>query len=93
MELITQCTGCKKFYEYYFEPTGKNGTIFFQFQHHNFNLGMKIKQFIEMLTLLCNMFFIIMFFICIYDIKQLRKARKHSGGKKKQRSIYVMMHI
>lgn len=70
MELITQCTGCKKFYEYYFEPTGKNGTIFFQFQHHNFNLGMKIKQFIEMLTLLCNMFFIIMFFICIYAIHQ-----------------------
>jgi len=70
MELITQCTGCKKFFEYYFEPTGKNGTVFFQFQHHNFKAGMKIKHFIESLTILCNMFFIIMFFICMFAIHQ-----------------------
>jgi len=70
MEFIIHITGCKSFFEYYFEPTGKNGTIFFQFQHHNFNAGMKIKKWIENLFIFCHFFFIIMFFICIFAIHQ-----------------------
>lgn len=70
MEYIVYLTGSKRFFEYYFEPTGKNGTIFFQFQHHHFKTGMKIKKAIECITAACQYFFIIMTFICIYAIHQ-----------------------
>ena len=70
MEYITFMTNSRDFFEYYFEPTGSNGTVFFQFQHYNFKTGMKIKKCIEILFLLCQMFFIIMTFVCIYAIHQ-----------------------
>lgn len=70
MEYIITSTGCKDFFEYYFEPTGKSGSIFFQFQHYNFNTGMKIKKLIEYIFLSCQFFFIFMTFICIYAIHQ-----------------------
>jgi len=57
--------GCMPFYEYYFEPTGKNGLIFFQFLHKNFETGMKIKELLERLMLLVNCVFI---GACIYII-------------------------
>ena len=32
------------FYEYYFEPAGKNGMVAFQFMHEDYKLGMKAKK-------------------------------------------------
>ena len=39
--------GGNSFYEYYFEPTGKNGMVFFQFFHNDFDTGMKAKKEME----------------------------------------------
>ena len=39
--------GGNSFYEYYFEPTGKNGMVFFQFFHNDFDTGMKAKKDME----------------------------------------------
>ena len=39
--------GGNSFYEYYFEPTGKNGMVFFQFFHNDFETGMKAKKDME----------------------------------------------
>jgi hypothetical protein len=47
------------FYEYYFEPTGKSSTVFFQFLHRDFETGMKLKVIIERLMLFVNLTFIL----------------------------------
>lgn len=47
IDFIMNTTGAKPFYEYYFEPTGKFSTVFFQFLHEDFNQGMKVKHLIE----------------------------------------------
>jgi len=39
----------KPFYEYYFEPNGKDGTVFFQFLHDNLEQGLQAKKRIESL--------------------------------------------
>jgi hypothetical protein len=51
--------GAMNFYEYYFEPTGKSSTIFFQFLHEDFEKGMKLKNLIEHLLYITNGTFII----------------------------------
>jgi hypothetical protein len=38
---------CGTFYEYYFEPTGKDGVVFFQFMNKDFEAGMRAKKTIE----------------------------------------------
>jgi hypothetical protein len=37
----------RPFYEYYFEPTGQSGMVFFQFMHDDFDRGMQTKLEIE----------------------------------------------
>jgi hypothetical protein len=37
----------KPFYEYYFEPVGKSGMVFFQFMDDNFERGMQTKKEME----------------------------------------------
>jgi hypothetical protein len=37
----------RPFYEYYFEPVGKTGMVFFQFMDDDFERGMQTKQEIE----------------------------------------------
>jgi hypothetical protein len=37
----------RPFYEYYFEPTGQKGMVFFQFMDDDYEKGMKIKKEIE----------------------------------------------
>jgi hypothetical protein len=37
----------RPFYEYYFEPVGTTGMVFFQFMDDNFERGMQTKQEIE----------------------------------------------
>ena len=56
---------CKPFYEYFFEPSGKRGMVFFQFLHKDFNKGMKCKQFLEHLFSLIQYIFIILLMIVI----------------------------
>jgi hypothetical protein len=70
MDVIMVQTKCMPFYEYYFEPTGKRSTIFFQFLHKDFKQGMKTKKIIEMLMLfiscivmLCLCLSVILFFL------------------------------
>ena len=53
------------FYEYYFEPTGNNGTIWFQFMHNDFNLGMSLKKRLELLFTITQFLVIILFVVCI----------------------------
>jgi len=47
------------YYEYYFEPTGKNSTIFFQFLHRDFDTGMKLKYTLERFLSIVNIGFIL----------------------------------
>lgn len=62
---IMKKNNCKDFYEYYFEPSGKDGLAFFQFLHEDFETGMKIKEQIENITNYMNYFFFIMILIII----------------------------
>lgn len=39
--------GANSFYEYYFEPTGRSGMVFFQFFHEDFDKGMSAKKEME----------------------------------------------
>jgi hypothetical protein len=63
LDLIMSSVGAKRFYEYYFEPTGKTSVVFFQFLHEDFDIGMKTKKLIE---LIMNgiQFFILFLIIC-----------------------------
>ena len=47
------------FSEYYFEPTGTRSTIFFQFLHHDFETGMKLKYILETLLFTINTAFLL----------------------------------
>ncbi len=38
---------CLEFYEYYFEPSGKDGMVFLQFLHEDFDKGNSLKSTIE----------------------------------------------
>ena len=54
---------CMPFYEYYFEPTGVSSTVFFQFLHHDFDRGMKVKKILERTMLLFNALILVLFFV------------------------------
>jgi hypothetical protein len=58
IDMIMKSFGSMCFYEYYFEPTGKSSTVFFQFLHTDFETGMKLKVTIERLLLFINILFI-----------------------------------
>ena len=47
LDIIIRINGGKKFYEYYFEPTGRGNLVFFQFLHEDFDKGLLIKKTIE----------------------------------------------
>jgi len=55
----------KEFYEYYFEPNGKNGMVFFQFMHSNYNEAISLKNVIENLFVISQIFFYIALFVII----------------------------
>lgn len=57
---------CKTFYEYFFEPSGKWGMVFFQFLHEDFEKGMKCKKMIEFLFNMVQLFFIIALIVFLY---------------------------
>ena len=63
IDLIMYSMGAKPFYEYYFEPVGNEGCVFFQFLHENFETGMRLKSVLETLFLFLQMIFVILFII------------------------------
>jgi hypothetical protein len=54
LRTLLRRNGAMPFYEYYFEPTGTFSTIFFQFLHHDFEKGMRLKKIIERTALTLN---------------------------------------
>jgi hypothetical protein len=65
MNQIMKWNNCKEFHEYYFEPSGKEGMVFFQFVHNDLNEGIKIKENIELLFYLTQLFFYLLIIITI----------------------------
>lgn len=66
--------GVMPFYEYYFEPTGKEGMVFLQFLHKDFNKGMEIKNKMEKLfnnTQLIFYFLLLLSITLIYIDKKI----------------------
>ena len=59
LSFILSSHGAMDFYEYYFEPTGTSSTVFFQFLHHDFEEGMRLKKMIEIGLSIVNTFFIL----------------------------------
>jgi hypothetical protein len=47
LDKLMDSYGTKEFYEYYFEPNGKNGMVFFQFMHNDLKQGQKLKSRLE----------------------------------------------
>lgn len=68
IDLIMRTNGCKSFYEYFFEPSGKSGMVFFQFLHNDFKKGMRVKSMIENITYFAQIFFLlcILFLVIIF---------------------------
>jgi len=56
---------CMPFYEYYFEPGGKNGMVVIQFMHKNFEQGMKAKKHFETMINMAQYTFIFLFIISL----------------------------
>jgi len=62
---VLYCYGAMDYHEYYFEPTGKSSTIFFQFLHRDFDTGMKLKYTLERLLSIVNIGFILCILLVI----------------------------
>jgi hypothetical protein len=58
IDVLMNYFGAMNFYEYYFEPTGKSSTVFFQFLHRDFKTGMRLKYIMERLLSIVNISFI-----------------------------------
>lgn len=74
IDLIVRSQTKQPFYEYYFEPVGKEGTVFFQFMHEDFNKGMASKKRIEFLF---NISQILMFLLIVIAILMLLSSSKY----------------
>lgn len=66
LDFIMYMYNSKSFYEYYFEPSGKSGMVFFQFYHSEFNKGTALKNFLEYIIFLLQYIFIILFTVILY---------------------------
>ena len=70
LDLLVRSQTTHRFYEYYFEPAGKEGTVFLQFMHDDLEKGLAAKRKIEALfnaaqiimALLIIMAIIVLFF-------------------------------
>ena len=59
IDIFVRTYGVRPFYEYYFEPVGKEGMVFFQFLHDDFEVGLKLKNDMETVFTTCQYFFIL----------------------------------
>ena len=66
IDLIMLSFNSKSFYEYYFEPSGKAGMVFFQFYHSDYNTGSYAKLFLENIIFLLQLMFIFFFILFAY---------------------------
>jgi len=58
--------GCKDFYEYYFEPSGKGlSMVCFQFLHEDFEKGMRLKKYMETLMNVAQITFLLAYILAI----------------------------
>lgn len=78
IDIIMKASGSKSFYEYFFEPSGKTGMVFFQFLHNDFKKGMQTKVFIERLMNFMQLFFILTVFGIIFMIMYYPKFKYRS---------------
>jgi hypothetical protein len=66
IDSIMYTFNCKGFYEYFFEPSGKTGMVFFQFLNEDHKKGLMCTKFIEYLLFFIQLFFIISIIGIIY---------------------------
>ena len=66
IDLIMLSFNSKSFYEYYFEPSGKAGMVFFQFYHSDYNTGSYAKLFLENIIFFLQLMFIFFFILFAY---------------------------
>jgi hypothetical protein len=77
IDAIMKMYGCKDFYEYFFEPSGKQGMAFFQFFHEDFEKGMRCKAFIERLFSMLQYLVLFLMFAVIISYYCNHKYRKY----------------
>jgi|MDTG01.3.fsa_nt_gb hypothetical protein len=66
---------CLEFYEYYFEPSGKDGMVFLQFLHEDFDTGNQLKSNIETVFSFTQLVFVFLFFIILKSFALQFKER------------------
>jgi hypothetical protein len=73
IQIILHHYGALPYNESYYEPTGKNSTIFYQFLHRDFEKGMHLKKIIECLESIVNMRFlfiaVVLILCAIFKVK------------------------
>jgi len=65
LDAIVRSQTSKPFYEYYFEPVGKEGMVFLQFMHDDLETGLKIKKRIEWLFVLTQLIIFILLVLAL----------------------------
>ena len=65
LDLTMKLSESLEFYEYYFEPSGKDGMVFLQFLHKDFNTGTKIKSAIEYIFSFTQIIFLMLFMVIL----------------------------
>ena len=68
MYFILKQFNCKPYQEYYFEPTGNGGSVFYTFLNDDFKKGMLCKKYLEYLFTLLQLIFIIGIIFSFYLI-------------------------
>jgi len=66
VDIFMKLFGVKPFYEYYFEPNGNDGCVFFQFLHENKHIGQLCVTIFTYLFIFAQLFFIIILIMLIY---------------------------
>ena len=65
---------CHSIYEYYFEPSGKDGMVVIQFMHKDYDKGMKAKKHFESLINYAQYLFIFLFIISLLILLSMNKV-------------------
>lgn len=73
MDSIMKKFNCMPFYEYYFEPAGKMGSVFFQFLNKDFEKGMMAKKYLENILLLAQFMIYFLFFCSLIVLNYNKK--------------------
>jgi len=66
LDYIMKKYDCMPFYEYYFEPAGKSGSVVIQFMHKDFDKGIKTKKYLETVYNFAQFLFLFLFISALY---------------------------